>query len=784
MALIDQYLKKKDETIELEGVKPLLIDRYVTPKAEVPKGELIQKPSLFKRAVVGAGKFLARTGVEALNLLSSTLDFTADLISSSISEKLKQPFIGLTLGETREGRERAKKWEDFYAKTGGVATEKVKALTQDLRKVEFISPSEEWVKASTQEKLTTKLPETILNIGPGVVSSIGAFAINPILGFALASGSVADEVSEIAKESGVDKKKAELLGLGTGVVVGFLDRIVPDELFSPNAKKKFIGTLAKRMVKTGLKEMGTEIVQEDVQILVEATLRDDLGLDEVVVRNTMAGLGGLLGGIGASGTVSFVNNVRGGEIGDVKPEDVKTPPEVEVVKGEKVLEEKPTEIVKPKEKLVTLYHGTTPENAITIRKTGFEVKPPVHGRQVIGEGVYLTPTKEEATTFGKEIIEATVKPGVKILKLNDPGEYYQLWQKVAKEAGAFGAKEVNMEKAISDYVKAQGYDGIEVKGFGAKGETYISIFDPKNIEVKTIEARATVPIKEVKVTKEIVQLQEKVIEQKIKITKDVKGVRDTIKSISQDLNTAVTEAEGRAVVAQEQRAGLNVEDINQLKRIYALNRKFQEGDLETIRASKSGPLLNRVLENIQEKNPNFSEEEAFDFALSLPTKADEKTRTSEIVQLEKKEKKLREYLDQLRTKQKELGVEESALLTKEWESVLAAQERLKQLIRVPEAQLPVGEGPERVSRLEARVKNALDKVTPEEQDVLGLSTYRQMNKADQIAKASKYVSENSDEALKVLKGEMDPPAGILCCFKGVRIGRYPNCHPDCLACFN
>lgn len=153
--------------------------------------------------------------------------------------------------------------------------------------------------------------------------------------------------------------------------------------------------------------------------------------------------------------------------------------------------------VKPTEEAVTLYHGTTPENATAIQKTGFEIKPPVHGRQVIGEGVYLTPTKEEAATFGKEIIETTLKPGVKILRLNDPGEYHQLWQKVAKESEAFGAKEVNMDKAMSDWLKMRGYGGIEVKGFGAKGETYISVFDPKNIEIKTTKPPDVAPAKEV-----------------------------------------------------------------------------------------------------------------------------------------------------------------------------------------------------------------------------------------------------------------------------------------------
>ena len=275
---------------------------------------------------------------------------------------------------------------------------------------------------------------------------------------------------------------------------------------------------------------------------------------------------------------------------------------------------------------------------------------------------------------------------------------------------------------------------------------------------KTVQAP---PKRKVMPSKKVTQLQETVIEKKINTIKDVKSARNVLKSIRQELENAVTEAEGRALVAQEQRAGLNVDDINQLKRIYAINKTFQEGDIETIRASKSGPLLNRVLENIQEKYPEFSEQEAFDFAINLPTKIDEKARTSEIVQLEKKEKQLRKYIDQLQKKQNELGLEESRLLEKEWESVLTAQEKLVELIRVPETMLPVGEGVERVSRLEARMKGVLGNMSREERELLGLSTYNQMNRDSQIAKVSEYVSNNPEEALKVLKGEIDPPSGML-----------------------
>ena len=85
----------------------------------------------------------------------------------------------------------------------------------------------------------------------------------------------------------------------------------------------------------------------------------------------------------------------------------------------------------------------------------------------------------------------------------------------------------------------------------------------------------------------------------------------------------------------------------------------------------------------------------------------------------------------------------------------------EKVIRVPETQLPVGEGKEKVSRLEARVRNALGVASKEEIERLGLSTFRQMSNKAQIAKASEFVVNNTDEAFAVIRGDIDPPSGVL-----------------------
>lgn len=82
-------------------------------------------------------------------------------------------------------------------------------------------------------------------------------------------------------------------------------------------------------------------------------------------------------------------------------------------------------------------------------------------------------------------------------------------------------------------------------------------------------------------------------------------------------------------------------------------------------------------------------------------------------------------------------------------------------VSVPSRQLPVGEGKTMTSRLEERMVKATE--TPEANQLSGekRATYQQVSKKDQIQKASKYVDENPEEALAVLRGEKAPPEGML-----------------------
>ncbi len=82
-------------------------------------------------------------------------------------------------------------------------------------------------------------------------------------------------------------------------------------------------------------------------------------------------------------------------------------------------------------------------------------------------------------------------------------------------------------------------------------------------------------------------------------------------------------------------------------------------------------------------------------------------------------------------------------------------------VEVPKEQLPVGEGKLKVSKLEARMKGVIGKATEKQIEDLGLSTYNEMNKKEQITKASQYVVNNQQEALDVLQGKKEAPKGII-----------------------
>lgn len=85
-------------------------------------------------------------------------------------------------------------------------------------------------------------------------------------------------------------------------------------------------------------------------------------------------------------------------------------------------------------------------------------------------------------------------------------------------------------------------------------------------------------------------------------------------------------------------------------------------------------------------------------------------------------------------------------------------------VNLLKAYAPVGKGKVKYSRLESRMKNVLNNISnmdQEEIDSFNLHQYNQANNDEQIRKATAFVNNDPERALKVLQGEIEAPSGIL-----------------------
>ena len=470
-------------------------------------------------------------------------------------------------------------------------------------------------------------------------------------------------------------------------------------------------------------------------------------------------------------------------VAPVKEEPVTETPIVENKKEEDPLAQEAKKYKSAEEFInsQSLYHGTPNELEGGTLKFGA-------GKQLKKGGYmgghFLTDTPEIADTFsfGGKIYQASGEIKSKVLDVNKNKKLFQEF--IGKEYISDGEKVVFTEQefeymfpngkadwstvnvdVLVKIAKGQGKIGVAVPEYagGKEGMTY-QIFED-NIPVKTKEELIDIYNKANEKEKTVIEtpkVLKELSKKKIENAKTIRDVTRLVKKIRSEFEQLIIGAEGKAEFAKEQREGLNTKKVADLRKIYKRTRSFQEGDIETIRASKHQKLLDSVLENVQEKYPDKSEQEAFNFAMELPTKAEEKVlKPEEMKILKEKEKKLSLYLETLKQKQESLNLKESEALSEEWSKVLASQEKLSKIIEVPRKQLPQGEGEKKLSRLEARVNNFVEKVTEEQIERLGLASYNQLSKKENIEKAVAYVSANPEEAMQVLAGQREAPQGIL-----------------------
>jgi len=738
----DKFKGISDFSFERKTIVPEVTEE------KAPKGFLSTIKNIFGDIKRGLKRTPEAVGVDALNIVSSTADFALDMVANFVEREIREPLsrkplagkeqFGEFVFDEKAANERADKWISFYEKTLGKGTEKAKEFTQELRKKESLKPTDRWASATLREKFSAEhIAETVFQVGPGAVASMGAFAISMPVGFVVSAGSVADDVKTAALEAGVNKNAADNLGLGAGLLIAVVDKVVPDELFGPREKGAFMKGFARRLIKLGLiggKEAGTEVLQENIQIAVESTFRDDIGFDEVATRNAMAGLGGLLGGAGAQMTVNFVNQIRTGDIGNVQnKQEVAN----NIARSEGVdIEARDAAITKERQdtliaiakdddahKLVTaedfasIRFGTSPDTQIGV----------IEADRIVPRD----PVDVESARFKaleKDILENGFKEPVVLTVLEDGtietfdgshrtvvGQRNQLGVPVLVTSGT-------------------------IEGLGTVEDLYETVKEAPSIKDAEVGRDSIIEVELEKLKKGSIHKRDL---QDTNVMMPDGSLRRT--QLSHELLFKEFDLEDSGIV----RVSTSSKDAGAKEINFEFLMEPTRKQLDRINTidSKTDWIVNVDGEGIGG--------EFFTNSKSL--------KGSPIVELtgRKVTKTGLEGLEKPKpVSKKELEKKKSVPKKK-----VKVEAKKPKVIKVPATQLPVGEGKEKISRLEARVKGKLDLLksgdVQKAKEVFGLTTYNQLNRAAQREMVSAWVAENTDDAMRVLQGEIDPPKGFL-----------------------
>lgn len=283
------------------------------------------------RTPMSVGKFVTKTAAQTLGGLAKAADSTVDSLVTDQNKysslfNFKLPKLNDIVVEKIKQTEFGKKNKEFIDYFSSVANkpvttesvlrdspfEKLKQYTQKINEAQVLKPSAEYENASLGELFSPKLiGETLFEIGPSIVSSIAPYLASPTAGFAATAGSVASDVKDDAIKHGMNEKLASSLGTATGAGVAFLGKFFPEKLFgnkevATNFTKKFLTRLGNAL----LIEPASEVGEENLTLLAEATFRNDITVDELVKRNVMALFSGVVGAGGLTTLVDFSNAVR------------------------------------------------------------------------------------------------------------------------------------------------------------------------------------------------------------------------------------------------------------------------------------------------------------------------------------------------------------------------------------------------------------------------------------------------------------------------------------------
>ncbi|MCR4337778.1 MAG: hypothetical protein NUV91_08250, partial [Candidatus Omnitrophica bacterium] len=273
------------------------------------------EPPLLKKIGTTLAKFSAETSITFIDLGLKSESMLSDLAArhpglitklvnpalSSFTENLPEPIKDKGL----------EAWQTVINKGSGKIIDNAQGELKKLQESQFLQPSFEYKNATLKEKLSTQLPETVLHLGPSVIGSLAWYLLGSGVGAGVQALAVADDIKGYARKDGMDENLSDVLGLSAGLTVGIIDKLGFDKVFgSKTLSDQFIKGFVLRLGKKAFIEGGTEVLQEDVQLAAEATVRDDITLDEVTERNVMSFLGGSLGGGVGSVIVDIFNGTK------------------------------------------------------------------------------------------------------------------------------------------------------------------------------------------------------------------------------------------------------------------------------------------------------------------------------------------------------------------------------------------------------------------------------------------------------------------------------------------
>lgn len=288
-------------------------------KTDLPKRATPVTPYRAPKSSLTVSKFAAEMDVAFLDIITGAASMLSGLVARHPEMFARTPVSRLLLGvaETADNKlfqgKAAKSWENLIEQVYGKPAYFAEEAVNKLKENPYLQPTAAYQNATLKEKLTTQFDETLFHLGANVAGSWAAYLVG---GAAVGAGviglSTANDVKKYAREAGMPEDQSDVLALGTGALVGLLDKVGFEKVFRGAEKgieQSFIKGLVNRIMRGGLSEGVTEVAQEDVQIAAEATVRDDLTLPEVVERNVMSTISGLLGGSAGSAFVGSVNDV-------------------------------------------------------------------------------------------------------------------------------------------------------------------------------------------------------------------------------------------------------------------------------------------------------------------------------------------------------------------------------------------------------------------------------------------------------------------------------------------